>query len=266
MDQPPMDAMGERMKRRHRGEPGRKFGLLDAMILVAAVAVGATSIRPFLLYGLVTPEFFREFYSDSGLFVYTAYSDSVVRFLGPWLASWTLAFLAIRLRKPRPRFRRLMRQPGTAACVAAAFVMAVEGAMAMAVIGAVGAPDLENFYIKMLPYLFESAAVAVAAVWSVAALAGRWKPEPGWVDRTGRVIGAAWIMTCILFSFFAYMDSAIQSRYAPPGPSPAQIAIEEQLFEDRKQLLENQIKSEVQRGRDLARELEALKREVGKPK
>ena len=268
MEQPLMNATAERVKQPDRGKPGRKFGLLDAMILVGAAAAGAPSIRPFLLYGRGMPDFFREFFPALGPFVYTAYSDEVVKFLEPWLASWTLAFLAIRLRKPRPRFRRLMRQPGMVACVAATVVMAVGAALATAVIGTVGIPPLEDFYLKILPPLFDSAAIAVVAVWSAMALARRWKPEPGWIDRMGRVIGALWIIVYMTSSFFAYLLPAVQAKYAPPVPlpkyappvpSPVQAAMQERLLEDL-------IKAQEQRAKDLRREREDLERKLEKLK
>ena len=259
MNQPPADATAEPLKRPNQGRPDRKFGLLDAMILVAATAAGATSIRPFLLYGLGMPDLFIEFFPALGSFVYTAYSDSVVKFLSPWLASWTLACLAIRLRAPRPRFRRLMRQPGTVACVAATFAMATAAALCAAVLATVGVPPLEDFYHKILPYLCDSAAIAVVGAWSVANLAGRWKPEPGWIDRMGRVIGVLWILIFILSLFFACLFPAISAKYHPPGPSPAQMAAQDQLLEDQR-------KSQEQELMDITRETERLEREIEKRK
>lgn len=43
----------------------------------------------------------------------------------PFLASWTVCFLILRLRQPRPVLRRLARQPGMAACSAAALVLVI---------------------------------------------------------------------------------------------------------------------------------------------
>jgi hypothetical protein len=43
----------------------------------------------------------------------------------PFFTMWTLAFLFLRLRQPRPALRRLARQPGMAACSAAALVLVV---------------------------------------------------------------------------------------------------------------------------------------------
>lgn len=257
MDQPSKGATAESVKRPDRGKPGRAFGLLDAIILVGAAAAGATSIRPVLHYGRGMPNFFREYFPALGPLFFAAYSDLVVEFLVPWLASLTLAFLAIRLRKPRPRFRRLMQQPGTVACVAAAFVMAIGVASASAAIGVVGlnaSENLEDFCLPVLSRIFNMASIAVVAVWSFIALAGRWKPEAGWIDLMGRVVGATWILIFIISSFFSHLFYAANAKYAPRPMSPAQAAIQEKLLDD-------EIKAEEQRTKDLERELEKLKQE-----
>jgi hypothetical protein len=42
-------------------------------------------------------------------------------------AMWTVATLALQLRRPRYRLRRVLRRPGTAACCAATVALALEG-------------------------------------------------------------------------------------------------------------------------------------------
>ena len=41
----------------------------------------------------------------------------------------------------------------------------------------------------------EHPAPAVAAAWLGLALSRRWRPEPGWIDRVGRLIGVLWLLT-----------------------------------------------------------------------
>jgi hypothetical protein len=43
------------------------------------------------------------------------------------------------------------------------------------------------------------AAAAVAGAWLVLALAGWWRPEPGWIDRLGRVLGFLWIVPYLVY-------------------------------------------------------------------
>jgi hypothetical protein len=44
--------------------------------------------------------------------------------------------------------------------------------------------------------------VAVASSWLLLLVSGRWRPEPSWIDRSGRVLGWIWIailpLTCWL--------------------------------------------------------------------
>ncbi len=42
---------------------------------------------------------------------------------------------------------------------------------------------------------------AVAAVWLVLALSGRWSPEKSWIDRLGRILGATWLLISLLAAF-----------------------------------------------------------------
>ena len=42
---------------------------------------------------------------------------------------------------------------------------------------------------------------AVAAVWTVLALSGRWRPEGSWIDRLGRLLGATWILISLLAAY-----------------------------------------------------------------
>jgi hypothetical protein len=43
-----------------------------------------------------------------------------------------------------------------------------------------------------------SVGFAVLAWWIATALACRWRPEPSWIDRSGRVVGFLWIALLIL--------------------------------------------------------------------
>jgi hypothetical protein len=40
----------------------------------------------------------------------------------------------------------------------------------------------------------------VAAIWSLLALSGRWRPERSWIDRLGRLLGVAWIGCAVAVS------------------------------------------------------------------
>ena len=104
------------------------------------------------------------------------------------MAGWTLGLLIIRLRRPRPNLRRLARQPGwSASCAAATGIVT---GIVMAAIGVHGRYGIQ-YYFDLIPYPI---GIAVAAVWLHLATSGRWRNEPGWIDRTGRVLGVAWLV------------------------------------------------------------------------
>ncbi len=95
------------------------------------------------------------------------------------LVAVTPALLLIRLRRPRPGWRALMRQPGFVAVVAA-----VVGFWAFWYGGYYGVPVPR-------PSILSGSAVLLA--WAFLAATGLREREPGWVDRAGRLVGFVWI-------------------------------------------------------------------------
>jgi hypothetical protein len=153
-----------------------------------------------------------------------------VRSLTYGLLAATLTLAWLRLRRPRPSFRRLARQPGFAACSAVilVFVVAYLGAVLgggvfrfsehLRLWGGVRwdrvVPDVclpqypherdldwqttrlgEYFAQAVSPYL----GAAVLSVWVALGLARVGRPEPRWLDRCGRLLGTAWV-AIFLFS------------------------------------------------------------------
>ncbi len=185
----------------------RPFNVLDGMILVAATAVGCWSTPPSL------PQWFRTLWlihanpmaahyetnlvtASVGRLVCETLSRLGLQGMHVWLA-WTLACGALRLRRPRLAERRLGRQPGwVASCVVAAMFLV-----------AIGLDKLVLWIARAIPELFIIvdgsdywmpigcclAAPAVVGGWLTLRLGGRWRPEPGWIDRAGRVLGWGWI-------------------------------------------------------------------------
>jgi hypothetical protein len=39
---------------------------------------------------------------------------------------------------------------------------------------------------------------AILGGWVALVLSGRWRPEPSWIDRAGRIIGVTWIAAVVL--------------------------------------------------------------------
>ena len=105
-------------------------------------------------------------------------SEAACRVAGPILGIASLALLALRLRAPRPGRPVLLAQPGFWGCAAPLLVMACYPAI-LAYLGI--RPDIG----------MDSGAVAIA--WLSLGIARRWRPEPSWIDRAGRVIGLLWL-------------------------------------------------------------------------
>ena len=157
----------------------RRISILDVMILVAASAIGLTLARTLV----------GDARSILNLLVWPA----SFFLLGP-----TLAFLAIRLRGPRPTIRRLTCQPGMAACCAVAIVTAID-AISWGVFWLKLKPEDAQFMLARFWRLSrENPGPAVAATWLGLVLSRRWRPEPGWIDRIGRLIGVLWLLTILL--------------------------------------------------------------------
>jgi hypothetical protein len=180
----------------------RPFGLIDAMLLVAAVAVGLWVNRT---EGL---GFESLWYGDS----YGRIQD-VLSLVLPHVAAMTMALVAIRMRRPRPPLRRLFRSPGAVACaVASAAIVLI--ACWSASVTAVGRGITYSQYVEWLPnngghgkgagvphpfsgrlliVYGDEVGFAVVGAWLMFLLAGRWRPERTWMDRAGRALGWIWL-------------------------------------------------------------------------
>jgi hypothetical protein len=190
----------------------RRFTLADAMVLVAATAVGLALARAFS--GMVFP--------TSSSFLYGGAVPGPLPGLAPlsrrivlgWpvVAMATLALVGLRLRRPRPPGRRLFAPPGVSACMVAAAVMALEAlsTASLSIPGFFKAPLpgtlaglLEDGRVRQMWWtvhatVADSVSYAVIAWWLAMALARRWRPERSWIDRAGRAVGLLWIALPLL--------------------------------------------------------------------
>ncbi len=181
-----------------RRPSSRPFTLLDAMILVAATAAALPAVQMIGIgIGIVGP-------GDNLVDELVAFvAAGEFRELGALLtylpvpvgAAWTVALIPLRLRRPRPPWRRLARQPGLAAASAATLALAPLGlvlAWAWTVKGlaAFFAGDLELPLFLFGPTLVGA---AVLGSWSTLVLGRRWRAERSWIDRLGRALGVYWI-------------------------------------------------------------------------
>jgi hypothetical protein len=182
----------------------RKFGLLDAMILVVAAALSLFWLRERsrMVFELIS---FDAGHSPRYSTLMTARGG--LELVVPILAPLTCASIVLRSRPPRPSRRRVLCQPGLVACLAASMVFVFHLAKRIAAMAAWGLvslsnPSSGNYFFGPSPYddneLGEAAAfagVAVLGAWLTLAVGRRWRPEASWVDRLGRLLGLAWIAT-----------------------------------------------------------------------
>lgn len=178
--------------------PRRPFTLLDAMVLVAAVAAGLGAVRGWVELRSRLPQF------DNGPFParlqdvrdgYTA-----VRLV---LVPVTLALIPLGLRAPRPPLGRLWSRPGM--IVPVALVLAILSCAfdetgfphLMGFHYLYASPAQRAFYVINEAISISRAPAAIVVAWTALALAGRWEPETSWVGWLGRGIGFAWIGGCL---------------------------------------------------------------------
>lgn len=171
----------------------RPFRMSDAMILIAATAIGFAEAR-----GLLVD------HDASRLPTMYLAALSLATTLLP---AWSIAFLVIRLRRPRPSLVLLWRQPGAIACLMSAiptvFLHLLYLLLKVPGMAADG---------PLLPYLisFMAGGFSVSAAWSVQKPDHGWNSEPGWIDRGGIVLGSLWVFFFGLFCLACFFPVAMR--------------------------------------------------------
>lgn len=187
--------------------PGRPFGVADLLILIAATAAGLAASR--MMAADVSLKVIWDMLSTppsegwsigviAGMF-----GDLGTHFLMPCLATWTAACLLMQLRNPRPARRRFVRMPGAMACLVATVAIGLTAAGGLAT-WAMTAPDNRHRMQRLFgAIIFGSHQVGAAVLWCWAtmAISGRWRPEPTWLDRSGRLLGAGWVFTATIYGY-----------------------------------------------------------------
>jgi hypothetical protein len=138
----------------------------------------------------------------------TTYLINGVELLPPFLITVSLAVLVLRLRKPSPVRRWLFWQPGSSSCAVASVALVAAGSLYLIsylvsyLSGGVPSAFLaRRIHEDLMPENLTAAATAigygVAGTWIALAAKRRWRPEPGLIDRLGRLVGAGWIAMVI---------------------------------------------------------------------
>jgi uncharacterized YccA/Bax inhibitor family protein len=161
--------------------PARRFTLADMMIVVAAVAVGMLISR--FANANASP-----WYPKTIRWTIKLQSS-------PFATMVPVALLILRSIPPRPSARQIFRQPGSVACAVAVFIMVQGDLMLLSqstlkpYLGGSRTGYLAEEYVT---YIYHTG-FEVALVWVYLACARLWKPEPSWIDRSGRIFGAMMI-------------------------------------------------------------------------
>jgi hypothetical protein len=182
--------------------PRRRFQLADAMILLAATAMGFGVMLSIARVAKRSPyDWFAELISQKPWYDLVAGSGkfTVLALLTmPLVMMVTLALLPIWLVGTRRRFRQLARRPGLMASCASSLAMVF---LALPVL--VGALAVGVRWDGLLRLLADEQAVlsatiygglAVLVSWLTLFVGGRWRSEATWLDRLGRAMGLYWMM------------------------------------------------------------------------
>ncbi len=200
-------------------EATRRLGLLDAMIFVAATAAALALIRAVWREDMAG--YISQLFDVSGRSrkeVLSAVVETGLIFVPIHLVAWTLAYLIVALRKPRPPLRELARRPGFAGCFSAVLSTCLGLFNVIVVVllqSIIPAPIDWQAFGGILNYLIEVMYLgygipgipgfAVASTWAVFALAGYWNPEASAIDRLGRVLSLGWIGLTLAYPAAVYL-------------------------------------------------------------
>jgi hypothetical protein len=167
----------------------RRFRIADGMILLAALGVWLAAVRYLLGVVQSTPMGPRHpgrwAFLTSDAFIWNAVG---VGLAGVLLALLTLAFLAMRLLRPRPPVGELVRQPGTLACLVVATGFSVGAVTGVA--------------FSWTPCLL---LIGILATWALVRARGALRPEAGWIDRFGVVLGLGWSVLGLVLAVYRFV-------------------------------------------------------------
>jgi hypothetical protein len=159
------------------GATARRFGLLDAVILMAALAAGFYLARA-CWYETFAPTKLPPIVRSP--FVFRAVHDECA----VCVAALSAAMLILRLRRPRPLLPQVFQQPGFVGCLATTVVLG------MCIVNKV--PERSISSIVLVASIAN--AYSIVAAWFAVLFAGSWNPEPGWIDRMARTLCVFWLV------------------------------------------------------------------------
>jgi hypothetical protein len=191
-------------------QSSRRFGLADILIVMSALALTLSMLRihwftrftyRIAFWREATLELLRlrdwSFAKLSrGQLAWTLAGQIIdeifVGLLSAVLLGLTLVQPVLRLSRPRPPFREIMRQSGLVACLGI-------------IIGTLIATDLSWLAGVDVGYWFILAALSLL-LWPLLGVYP-WRPEASWIDRLGRAVGWGWIIATAAAIASAYLQS-----------------------------------------------------------
>jgi hypothetical protein len=165
-------------------QSSRRFGLADILIVMSALALTLSMLR----IHWFTRFTYRIAWTLAGQII----DEIFVGLLSAVLLGLTLVQPVLRLSRPRPPFREIMRQSGLVACLGI-------------IIGTLIATDLSWLAGVDVGYWFILAALSLL-LWPLLGVYP-WRPEASWIDRLGRAVGWGWIIATAAAIASAYLQS-----------------------------------------------------------
>jgi hypothetical protein len=163
----------------------RGIGLAQAMILVAALALGVVWAKE-----PVRRMHLNHRIPDRPVYNAAFWSRHWLTTIFPVITPLTFAIPLLSLRRPRPPVQQLFRRPGLMACVAASVALLIWGS------GHLPRYAKPNGYFvgPITPWIESSriAGYAVLGAWIALAMSGVWARRSGGLDRIGLAAGALW--------------------------------------------------------------------------
>jgi hypothetical protein len=204
-----------------RRESSRPFRILDGVVLIAATGVGLAGWR---FWFAVTDSGWDRLWPTGDLWklerwlIAAQWAAPVASIM---LLSWTGAVLLLRLGPGRPRRRRLWSQPGFLACVAVVLAFALKSVgvgfdtvrwflttsparLSNVGYGAVAGQSALMVFSNHPVGSQAKAGQIILLFWLVIWAGGRCRPEPSWIDRSGRALGVAWVCLSAVDVFYAF--------------------------------------------------------------
>jgi hypothetical protein len=185
-----MRANGDSEVRLRANRTPRRFTLIDAILLIAATAVGLALWRPSL--ELTWAQVNRIGLHSLRLSSYWVNIAGLTNLFGPW----SVALLILSLIKPRPQIRRLVLRPAAIVGAVASLTLSIWVVLFALLVGVKGqsAVSLSFAQFQISLFLPSQVALALASVWFVQALGRRCRPTRNWLDRLGWALGVSWFV------------------------------------------------------------------------